>query len=154
MLAGADFRSIHQLAPHASTAQCIGYPEVSYEQPPAIGFTCHANQTAKVSCGAAATIAASRAMQAVTIAAEIPSAISRRDTSSARTPTPGPGRGGDCPRPVQSTGEIGRADLLFQPQRGTLAPTFPGFLDRLARFSVSNTVASTKPVPGRATCSL
>ena len=39
-LAGADFRSIHQLAPDASTAQCIRYPEVSYEQPPAIGFTC------------------------------------------------------------------------------------------------------------------
>ena len=38
-LAGADFRSIHQLAPHASTAQCIRYPEVSYEQPPAIDLT-------------------------------------------------------------------------------------------------------------------
>ena len=38
-LAGADFRSIHQLVPDVSTAQCIGYPEVSYEEPPAIGFT-------------------------------------------------------------------------------------------------------------------
>src|SRR5580693_977460 len=38
-LAGADFRPIHQLAPDASTAQFIGYPKVSYEQPPAIGFT-------------------------------------------------------------------------------------------------------------------
>jgi hypothetical protein len=47
-LAGADFRSIHQLAPDASTAQSIGYPEISYEQPPAIGFTCQPGDNLRV----------------------------------------------------------------------------------------------------------
>src|ERR1700756_5424910 len=39
-LAGADFRSIHQLAPDASAAQFVRHPKIFYEQPPAIGFTC------------------------------------------------------------------------------------------------------------------
>src|ERR1700755_1305148 len=47
-LAGADFRSIHQLAPDASTAPAIGYPRVFYEQPPAIVFTCQPGDNLRV----------------------------------------------------------------------------------------------------------